>query len=79
MKSNSILEDLWRIKDDLAREAGYDVQRLCENARPWAAAHPHPGPRVRNAEELQRVWADLDRAGAEDAALVLNDAPPIQS
>ena len=53
MKSNPILEEVWRIKDELAREAGYDVHRLCENTRQWAAAHPHPGPRVRNAEELR--------------------------
>jgi hypothetical protein len=44
MKPNPILEELWRIKDELAQEAGYDVHRLCENTRKWAEAHPHPGP-----------------------------------
>ena len=59
MKSNPILEEVWRVKDELAREAGYDPHRLCENTRQWAAAHPHPGPRVQNAEELRRVLADI--------------------
>ena len=75
MKTNPILEDLWRIKDELAREAGYDINRYCEQLRAWSAAHPHPGPRVQNAEELRRVLADLERERAQESALVLNDAP----
>ena len=75
-KSEPILEEVWRIKDELAREAGYDLHRLCENTRRWAAAHPHPGPRVQNAEELRRVLAGLERQRTEESALVLNDALP---
>lgn len=71
-----ILEEVWRIKDELAREAGYDLHRLCENTRQWAAAHPHAGPRVRNAEELRRVLAGLHEQRTEDSTLALNDAPP---
>ena len=25
MKTNPLLEELWRVKDDLSREAGYDI------------------------------------------------------
>ena len=57
MKAESILEEVWRIKDDLAREAGGDIHRMCENARKWSAAHPHTGPVARNAEELRRFVA----------------------
>jgi hypothetical protein len=46
MEPNSILEEVWRIKDEMAREAGYDLHRLCENTRQWAAKHPHSGPVV---------------------------------
>jgi hypothetical protein len=52
-----ILEELWQTKDDLAREAGDDVARICENTRRWAAAHPHSGPVVKDAAEL-RAWLD---------------------
>ena len=76
MTSNPILEEVWRIKDELAREAGYDLHRLCENTRQWAKTHPHPGPRVQNAEELRRVLADLEQKRAQEAALALNEAPP---
>jgi hypothetical protein len=76
MKSEPILEEVWRIKDELAREAGYDVHRLCENTRQWAAAHPHAGPRVRNADELRRLLEATEQQRAEKPALVLNDAPP---
>jgi len=30
MKSNPILDEVWRIKDELAREANYDIPQL-----PW--------------------------------------------
>jgi hypothetical protein len=76
MKLNPILEEVWSIKDELAREAGYDVHRLCENTRRWAAAHPHAGPRVRNAEELRRLLAETERKRAEESALALNEKPP---
>jgi len=54
--TDPILEELWRIKDDLAREAGGDLRQLCENTRRWRAEHPQPNPVVRNAEEIQRFY-----------------------
>ena len=71
MKPNPTLEEVWRIKDDLAREAGDDVRRMCENTRKWAAAHPHPGPVVKNAEELRRFYE-----GQDAESLVLREEPP---
>ena len=76
MKSNPILEEVWRIKDDLAREAGYDVHRLCENTRKWAADHPHPGPVVRSAEELRQLVAERERERDKESAMTLNDKSP---
>jgi hypothetical protein len=76
MKSNPILEEVWRIKDELAREANYDVRQLCENTRRWAVEHSHPGPVVRNAEELRHLIAEKERQRAERSALTLNEEPP---
>lgn len=76
MKANPILEEVWRIKDQLAAEAGYDVDRFFENLRKWEAEHPHPGPVVRNAEELRQLVAEKERQQAETSALALNDKPP---
>ena len=78
MKANPILEEVWRIKDELAREAGYDIHRLCENTRKWAEAHPHAGPVVGSAEELRQLVAEEERKRAEAAALTLKDKPPRQ-
>ena len=61
MEANPILEELWKIKDDLARESGYDTHRFFENLRKWEAEHPHPGPIVRNAEELHQLVAKKER------------------
>jgi hypothetical protein len=69
MKSNPILEEIWRIKDELAREANYDVHQLCENTRRWMAEHPHNGPVVRNAEELRQLIAEKERQPAREPAL----------
>jgi hypothetical protein len=78
MKGNPILEEVWRIKDQLAAEAGYDADRFFENLRKWEAAHPHPGPVVRNAEELRQIVAAREREHAEEAVLALNDKPASQ-
>lgn len=76
MKSNPILEEVWRIKDELAREANYDIHQLCENTRRWAANHPHDGPVVHNAEELRQLVAAKERQRAGQPALTLNEEPP---
>jgi len=55
MKTNPILEEVWRMKDQLAAEAGHDVGRFFAQHREWAATHPHDGPVVRNAEELRQL------------------------
>ena len=74
MKANPILEEAWRVKDELAREADYDLHRLCENTRRWAAQHPHTGPVLQSAEELRQFMAERERA--MDSALLLKDEPP---
>ncbi len=74
MKSEATLEEVWRIKDDLAREASYDRRHHCENTRQWASTHPHPGFRVRDAEELRRLLKENERQRAEKRALILKDA-----
>jgi len=76
MKSNPILEEVWRIKDELAREADYDIHQFCENTRRWAAEHPHTGPVVRNAEELRQLLAEQERQHAAQASPALNEEPP---
>ena len=79
MKANPILEEIWKIKDDLAREAGYDTHRFFENLRRWESEHPPAGPVIHSAEEL-RVFAENEerrRSGA--TTLTLNEEPPRQS
>ena len=67
MKVDPILEELWRIKDEMAREAEYDVRRLCENTRKWAAEHPHSGPVIQSAEELRQYIEQHERNLAADS------------
>ena len=76
MKENPILEEVWRVKDQLAAEAGYDVHRFFENLRKWEAEHPHPGPVIHNAEELRHLISQKERERAEESVLALSDRRP---
>ena len=75
MKTSPILEEVWRTKDELAREAAYDVHRFFEELRRWSQENPHGGRVIRNAEELRRLAAEQERQRS-DAPTVLNDKPP---
>ena len=75
MKPNPILEEAWRVKDELAREADYDLHRLCENTRQWAAQYSHLGPVLRSAEELRQFMAARERHRVDSSALLLKDEP----
>jgi hypothetical protein len=76
MKADPILQEVWDIKDRLAAEAGYDVDRFVDQLKEWTAKHPHPGPVVRNAEELRQLIAEKERQRTEQATLTLNEKPP---
>jgi hypothetical protein len=76
MKTNPILEEVWRIKDQLAAESGYDVNRFFEQLRAWSAAHPHSGRVVHSAEELRQLVAQNERQRAAVSPMKLNDQPP---
>lgn len=73
MKPNPILEELWRVKYDLAREAGYDVDRVFAELR--AAEERQPGPLIRSAEDLRRYVAEQERQQSA-AAVALNEKSP---
>jgi len=75
MKSNPILEEVWRIKDQLAAEAGYDADRFFDNLKKWIAENPPTGPVIRNPEELCEFIAEQERRNAKQA-LTLYEEPP---
>jgi len=76
MKADPILQEVWDIKDRLAAEAGYDVDRFFDQLKEWTAKHPHPGPVVHNAEELRQLIAAKERQRAGQPTAALNEAPP---
>ena len=75
MKTNPIVNEIQRTKDGLAREAGYDTHRFFDELRRWSETHPHPGPILRNAEELHRFAANEDQRKREEF-LALHEKPP---
>lgn len=65
MNTDPILQEIWDIKDRLAAESGYDINRFVQQLREWSAAHPHNGPVVHSPEELRRFIADKERQRAQ--------------
>ena len=72
MKTNPLLEELWRVKDDLAREAGYDIDHIFAELR--VAETRQPGRLIRSAEELRPYVSELEQAPASTS--MLKEEPP---
>ena len=77
MKANPILEEIWRIKDELSREFAADPDAYFAKLDEITDAEEKAGRKViRSAEELQQLVAQRERQRAEESALALNDKPP---
>ena len=74
MKTNPLLEELWQVKDDLAREGGYDIGRIFAELR--AAEARQPGPLIRSADELHRYVADQEHRREAALTRALKEEPP---
>lgn len=77
MKTNPILEEVWRIKDELSREIAADPDAYFKKLNDITDAAEKEGRKVvRSAEELQQLVAEKERQRAAESALALNDKPP---
>ena len=77
MKTNPILEEIWRIKDELAREYAADPDAYFAKLDEIANAEEKAGRKViRSAEELRQLMAEKERQQAVESALALNEKPP---
>jgi len=59
MESNPMLVEVWRLKDQSAREASEDIHRLSCNTRQRVAGHLHTDPVVRRGKELWRLPGEV--------------------
>lgn len=73
MKINPLLEELWRVQDDLAREADYDIDRIFSDLR--TAEARQPGTLIHSADELRCYLADEEHRREAASALALKEAP----
>ncbi|MCX8090099.1 MAG: hypothetical protein N3I86_04065 [Verrucomicrobiae bacterium] len=73
MEPDSILEETWRTKDDLAREADYDVGKVFQMLRAHEQADAG-APRIRQPEDLRRLRAKS--GGCAPPAMALGEEPP---
>ena len=78
MKPDSILEEIWRIKDELGARHGFDVRKICDELREKEAQWQGANPLLRSRAELQRL-ANAGAgypANADAGALALREEPP---
>jgi hypothetical protein len=76
MKADPILEEVWRIKDELAREYAADPDAYFAKLDEITNAEEKAGRKViRSAVELQQLVAQRERQHAEESAFALNDKP----
>ncbi len=76
MKADSILEEVWRVKDKLSREMAANPTAYSAKLDAIANAEKQAGRRViRSAAELRQHVAQRERQLAEESALMLNDKP----
>lgn len=76
MKPDPILEEIWHVKDVLAREAGYDVDRVFDELGRLTAEEQEAGRHIiHSAEELRRYTA-AETGRRQAGALALRESPP---
>lgn len=76
MKVNPILEEVWKIKDELSREFAADPDAYCAKLNEIGKAEEKAGRKViRSAAGLRELVAEKERQFAASAALALNDKP----
>jgi hypothetical protein len=59
MKSNPMLEEVWRVGDEWARAGNEDTHHLCHSACHWAEGHPQLVPAAHRGQELRRRATQL--------------------
>ncbi len=74
MTPDPILEELWRVKDDLTRETGYDIDSIFEELR--TAESQQPGRLIHTEQELQRYAEEQANDRNAASALALKEEPP---
>ncbi|MEO8376999.1 MAG: hypothetical protein ABI579_04950 [Candidatus Sumerlaeota bacterium] len=52
MIKNEVIEEIWQIKDDLAREADYDLDKFCDQLAEYTQRNPRPRHTPRTPEEV---------------------------
>lgn len=76
MKADPILEEVWRIKDELSREFVADPDAYFAKLNEIGKTEEKTGRKViRSAEELRQLVKEKERQLAESAAMGLNDNP----
>lgn len=77
MNSNPILEEIWRIKDALARDCDYDVDRMFDALQRLSLEEERAGRRIiHSAEELRCYAGEEERQRAESESVALRETPP---
>jgi len=70
--SNSILEEIWAVKELLEVKAGGDIHVFCEQTRDWSANHLPQGIAISSLAEVRKMLAENEGV----TNLMLREEPP---
>jgi hypothetical protein len=77
MKADSILEELWRVKEKLSREMTADPAAYRARLDQLEKQAERSGQRVlKSPDELRRHVAEQEQRRRQTEALMLNETPP---
>lgn len=77
MKPDAVLEEIWRIKDELSREMAADPPAFRAKLEKLAKEEQAAGRRIiRSAEELRQYAAEQERHRREADVLMIRESPP---
>ena len=77
MKADTILEEVWRVKDKLSRAMSVNPDAYFARLEDMTKAEERAGRKViRSAEELRLLAAQKESERARESSLALNDKSP---
>ncbi len=76
MKADSILKEVWRIKDKLSREIAANPAAYSAKLDEIVIAEEKAGrPIIRSPAELRQLMAEKERQRTVESTMALNDRP----
>ena len=73
MKPDPIIDEVWRVKDELSARHGFDVGKICEDLREKEANWHGKNPLLHSPAELRVISTGGEKFNAADAVKIARE------